>query len=537
MAVGRLKKDRVTESGNTAGRPSNAIIGDTYYNGTLEVLEIYNGTQWVAVSAPPSPPTITSVTDVGTGLAYATGGTFTVVAGVGEGGSTPLQYNVSTTAGGFSTSSSSSTISLAGLTPNTSFQVVVNGQNNFGQSINSSPSSAVTATTVPQTPTIGTATASTTANEITVTWTLGNTGGKVLSAITITPYLNGTTAQTSRTAATTSSTSYTFTEGQLTAGSSYTFKVKTTNANGDSLESSATNSATMPDLLIINTLVIAGGGSGGSPMGGGGGAGGLVYSTSAFAPGTSYTVTIGAGAPDTSEYSTAASGSSSNITGGSLSLTQAVGGGGGGRWNNSAPSSGGSGGGGAPNTGGAAGTAGQGNAGGSGGQSGSQFPAGGGGGAGAVGSNGSSGDAADGGVGSSAYSSWGAATSSGENVGGTYYYAGGGGGGYYLDTSGTPPTAGPGGYGGGGYGGRANDNQSIIVVGSAGTANTGGGGGGSGVYPGSSGNRVGKGGGSGIILMRISGSKTASSTTGSPSRVESGGYTYYTFTGSGSITF
>ena len=29
-------------SGNTAGRPSNPVIGDTYYNGQIEALEIYN---------------------------------------------------------------------------------------------------------------------------------------------------------------------------------------------------------------------------------------------------------------------------------------------------------------------------------------------------------------------------------------------------------------------------------------------------------------------------------------------------------------
>ena len=64
-------------SGNTAGRPGSPVIGNTYYNGQLEILEIFNGTAWVASSAPPATPSVTSVTDSGTGLSYAGGGTFT----------------------------------------------------------------------------------------------------------------------------------------------------------------------------------------------------------------------------------------------------------------------------------------------------------------------------------------------------------------------------------------------------------------------------------------------------------------------------
>ena len=43
-------------------------------------------------------------------------------------------------------------------------------------------------------------------------------------------------------------------------------------------------------------------------------------------------------------------------------------------------------------------------------------------------------------------------------------------------------------------------------------------------------------GGSGFAILRFAGSYTAAATTGSPDRREGGGYTYYTWTGNGSIT-
>ena len=129
---------------------------------------------------------------------------------------------------------------------------------------------------------------------------------------------------------------------------------------------------------------------------------------------------------------------------------------------------------------------------------------------------------AAGGVGSSAYSSWGADTSSGQNVSGTYYFAGGGGGGGSI----TERPRGLGGYGGGGNGGIGGGTPG--PSGFNGTDGTGGGGGGG--SPGGNG-------GNGLCLIKMPGSKTATSTTGSPTRVETGGNTYYKFTGSGSITF
>lgn len=230
--------------------------------------------------------------------------------------------------------------------------------------------------------------------------------------------------------------------------------------------------------LTADILQIAGGGGSNS---GGGGAGGLLgFASQALTLGTAYTATVGAGG------AAATQGGDSQFA----SLTASVGGGAGGN----PPGNGGSGGGSAGYTaaspygrlaGGTA-TSGQGYAGGS-GYWGGPYNGGGGGGAGAVGQD-SPGNGGAGGIGSSAYSSWGASTGTGQNVSGTYYYAGGGGGAANLAGS-NGYTFGVGGYGGGGNGNASN------AAGVAGTANTGGGGGGSDAVAGVTG-------GSGIIIIR-----------------------------------
>ena len=466
-------------SGNTAGRPTNPVIGDTYYNGQLEILEIWNGTTFVAVSAPPSTPQITSVTDASTGDAYtSTAGKLAVVFVAGSGGGTPSQYNAFTVAGGHSASSSGTTITLTGLTPGTSYEVYGNGQNNFGTTVNTPNQAAVTPTTLPEVRTIGTATASTSTNEVTVTWTNGNNGGKNLSAITITPFLNGTTAQTSRTAATTSSTSYTFTEGQLTAGAAYTFKVKATNANGTSADSTASNSATVPSYFLLEYLVIAGGGGGGSGSGpsvwGGGGAGGY-RTASGFTlnKNTNYNVEVGAGGAI-----------GTNGVNSVFSTITSIGGGRGG--GTTASGVGGSGGGGASDgsfTSGNIGTANQGNSGGGGNSSGEFFAGGGGGGAGQQGGTGSTSGASGGNGGNGTASS----------ITGTSVTRGGGGAGGARNASGSSNNQGIGGTGGGGNGGFEQGTRN----GSAGTPNTGGGGGGGHFASGAS-----AAGGSGVVILR-----------------------------------
>ena len=249
--------------------------------------------------------------------------------------------------------------------------------------------------------------------------------------------------------------------------------------------------------LTCDVLQIAGGGGGGSWTGGGGGAGGLLAYTSQSLTVQNYPVVVGAGGAGGSYAGpSGARGSNSQFD----VLTASTGGGGAGGYNGAyfLPLTGGSGGGGTTDqtgdvgayNGAGASPSGQGNAGGSYDRS-LTYAAGGGGGAGAVGGNNSGTTAGSGGIGIATYSSWGLATTTGQNSSGTVYYAGGGGGG--SNNSGSQST---GGLGGGGAGrvsfGQTPDN---------GTAGTGGGGGGG---PSGSGGTAATGGtgGSGIVIIR-----------------------------------
>jgi hypothetical protein len=87
---------------------------------------------------------------------------------------------------------------------------------------------------------------------------------------------------------------------------------------------------------------------------------------------------------------------------------------------------------------------------------------------------------------------------------------------------------------GGGIGGAR---QAASILATSGFANTGGGGGGGGIDAAAN-NLVGGAGGSGIVVLRYPAYLTkASSTTGSPTYYQAGGYNVYIFYASGTITF
>jgi hypothetical protein len=516
-------------SGNTAARPAGAVLGDTFYNGQLGLLEIYDGTNWIPCSSPAAIPSVSAV-DVGTSRAYGSGAinyTFTP----GTNGGSPYGYVGFAVIGATTYSTGATTSSTPTLVVGDAGTYSVSGSayNGFG----SSPTSVaanLAVTTVPQAPTIGSVT---TAGNVVVNWTLNSNGGKALTSIKVNAY-SGATLVSTTTAATTTSTSATITG--LTSGTAYTFKVFASNANGDGLESSASASVTP---ITLDYLVVAGGASGGGHQAGGGGAGGLRSSVTATGgggtlespiqtgSGSTFTITVGNGGASVSGSTNAQGnpGGISSIAATGFTTISTVGGGGGGGYQNVSTgglgASGGSGGGGGSGGSGtqpaAAGTANQGYAGGI-GYLPSPHGGGGGGGAGQVGANANQSGTGEGGNGGN-----GVAVS----ITGTSVTRAGGGGGSGWGPS-SIATPGSGGAGGGGRGG--NSPGGIGGDGVAGTANTGGGGGGSGQSGYASGA-----GGSGVVIVRAL--IAAASTTGSPTYTTSGSFHIYQFNGNGSITY
>ena len=311
--------------------------------------------------------------------------------------------------------------------------------------------------------------------------------------------------------------------GTPTVEGTSNFTITATDSENQTTSRSFSIQSTGP--VIIDLLLVAGGGPGGATAygnggAGGGGAGGLLYygaetpktpngSARSAVPGTTYTVTIGAGGNGTVAGGTNTKGTNTTFIGGELSFTAFAGGRGGGYAGSGGDLSGGSGGG--EYTGTTGFVSGQGNPGGTGGGP-DSYSGGGGGGAGAAGAAGA--NAGNGGVGL-AYAISGSST----------YYAGGG-------AADGRTTTGTGGQGGGGDGSYANG----AGHGGSGGENTGGGGGG--MCDAMNGGSRGGNGGSGVVILRYADTSAAAySTTGSPTITVAGGYRVYKFTSSGSITF
>src|ERR1035437_418535 len=141
---------------------------------------------------------------------------------------------VTFTPGGIAATGSASPITVTGLTNGTSYTFTVVATNASGNSSASSASNSVIPSTVPGAPTIGTATAGNAQATVTFTAPASN-GGSAITGYTVTSNPGSITK--------TGTTSPIVVTG-LTIGTAYTFTVVATNANGNGLASSASNSVT-----------------------------------------------------------------------------------------------------------------------------------------------------------------------------------------------------------------------------------------------------------------------------------------------------
>lgn len=297
--------------GTVDARPASGTIGDLYYNTTNQEFQVWTGNAWSAVSAPAAKVTNVVATNP-SGSSY-NNARASVAFTYPTSGGYPTSFVATSSPGNITGSGTSSPIIISGLTAGTSYTFTVTGTNSYGSST-SDASSSGSFTTVPQAPTIGTATPA--PNEASVTFTAGATGGSTITGYTVTSSPGNITA--------TGSSSPIVVSG-LTNGTAYTFTVTATNANGTSAASSATTSVTPVGVTLFTssgtftpssyptnyTVYVVGGGggwggnygNGSSGLNGYGGAGGSGYytkSTGTLSSGSLSVVIGGAGSQGSS---------------------------------------------------------------------------------------------------------------------------------------------------------------------------------------------------------------------------------------------
>jgi hypothetical protein len=516
--------------GNTSGRPANPAVGQPYFNGEENRLEIYTQTVgWQNIVA--ETPGVVSYTGtvlesnstntiVISGTNFSTGATAYLI------GNDGTEYTADTTTIN-SIVQITAVFGVLAVNKEPYDIKVVNPSNLYGilpdaVSINDTPSwttAAGSLGTFDELSSVSLTVAATDEENTSITYSSTNLPAW-LSLNSSTGALTGTTPS-------------------ISSNTTYSFNI--TASDGSNTRSRAFSVSVIDTTITLEALVVGGGGGGGGRAGGGGGAGGLVYhSAKSFEKNATALVTVGTGglggggggSPGTRSESAGADGTNSVFS----DIT--ANGGGGGYFGDTGPGRpGGSGGGGGYNGSGGSSTQGNsgggtgyGNAGGGSALSGTfAYKQGGGGGAGGAGTSGSgsTGKCGDGGAGRE-YSITGTAQ----------FYAGGGGGGGHDPFNSSLANNGRG-IGGSGVGGNGGPVSTSDGQPTAGTDGTGSGGGGTWSNGGDS--FDGARGGNGVVIIAYPNTFPAITTIpgtltyDQPTRA---GYRVYRFTaGTGTITF
>ena len=243
--------NRHYKSGDTASRPASPTTGDLYSNTQTGEMEVYETNGWIPVATAPQAPTGATATNSPSGRAF-NNGRASVAFTPATSGAAGTTYTVTSTPGSYTASGSSSPILVTGLQSSTQYTYVVSAANSYG-SANSAASAGVTATTVPQAPTIDSVTGGDA--QVSVAFTAGATGGSAITGFTVTSSPGSLTA---------SGASSPLVVTGLTNETAYTFTAVATNANGTSAASSASSSVTpiiAGDYESIATVTVGSGGA------------------------------------------------------------------------------------------------------------------------------------------------------------------------------------------------------------------------------------------------------------------------------------
>ena len=209
--------------------------------GTSGELQVFDGTAWKVLNTETAAGTVPGVPTIGTATKGYGQASITFTAPVSNGGSTIISYTATSSPGGITgilNQAGSGTITVTGLVNGTAYTFTVKATNATGISEESAASNSVTpGLSVPDAPTIGTATKGNGQASVTFTAPFSD-GGSTIISYTATASPGGITGTLNQAG------SGTITVTGLTNGTAYTFKVKATNANGTGEESAASNSVT-----------------------------------------------------------------------------------------------------------------------------------------------------------------------------------------------------------------------------------------------------------------------------------------------------
>lgn len=202
-------------------------------------------------------PTV-SAANVGTGRAYNNGAATVTYTEAVRGGRA-VTYTATSTPGSFTaTSTNPSPITVTGLASGTAYTFAVTGINASGETSSSATTNSITASTVPQAPTIGTVTR-TDNTTVSVPFTAGATGGSTITSYTV-------TSSPSISLSTSGTTSPLTVTGSFALNQAYTFTMAAVNANGTSSTSSASNSVTPSSTAFDSIATLTGTGSGNTTL-------------------------------------------------------------------------------------------------------------------------------------------------------------------------------------------------------------------------------------------------------------------------------